>query len=163
MVLKGYSSAILLLLITQECVVNTTFLDSKAAITSRKVNAITPNGLLQATNKIQATVSESKQAFPYSEEISLPQSQKEMKEEEKPVSGLGLRLGRLLLIVGCLLVLFCLLVYLMYHKNAIMDGVLSRCCKSSRIGRCIDTLNVLIGLIILSIIGYIIDRNRSRN
>ena len=160
MVLKGYSSAILLLLITQECVVNTTFLDSKAAITSRKVNATTPNGLLQATNKIQATVSESQQAFPYSKEISLPQSQKEMKEEEKPVSRLGL--GWLLLLAGCLLVLFCLLVYLMYNRNAIMDGVLSRCCKSSRIGRCVDTLNVLIGLIILSIIGYI-GTDRSRN
>ena len=158
MVLKGYSSAILLLLIIQELVLNTTCLDSKAARTSRKVNATTPNSPLQTTNKRQASVSESQQAFPYSKEISLPQSQKEMKDEEKPVSGLGL----LLLLVGCLLVLSCLLVYLMYYRNAIIDGVLSRFCQSSRIGRCIDSLTVLIGLIALSILGYI-SWNRSRN
>ena len=158
MVLKGYSSAILLLLIIQELVLNTTCLDSKAARTSRKVNATTPNSPLQTTNKRQASVSESQQAFPYSKEISLPQSQKEMKDEEKPVSGLLL----LLLLVGCLLVLSCLLVYLMYYRNAIIDGVLSRFCQSSRIGRCIDSLTVLIGLIALSILGYI-TLNRSRN
>ena len=160
MVLKGYSSAILLFLITQECVVNTTFLDSKTAITSRKVNATTPDVPLQTTNKRQAGVSESQQAFPYSKEISLPQSQKEMKDEEKPVSGLGL--GLLLLLVGCLLVLACLFVCLMYYRNAIIDGVLSRFCQSSRIGRCIDSLTVLIGLIALSILGYI-SWNRSGN
>ena len=159
MVLKGYSSAILLLLIIQELVLNTTCLDSKAAITSRKVNATTPDGPLQTTNKIQASVSESKQAFRYSEEISIPQSQKEMKDEENPVSGLGL--GLLLLLVGCLLVLSCLLVYLMGYRNAIIDGVLSKFCESSRIGQCINTLIGLIGLIIVSIIGYI-NWDRSR-
>ena len=157
---KGYSSAILLLLITQVCIVNTTCLDSKAAMGSRKVNATTPNSPLQITNKIQASVSESQQSFPYSKEISLPQSQKEMKGEEKPVSGLGL--GLLLLLVGCLLVLSCLLVCLMHYRNAIIDGVLARFCKSSRIAQCINTLTVLIGLMIVSIIGYI-TWNRSRN
>ena len=157
MVLKGYSSAILLLLITQEFVLNTTCLDSKAARTSRKVNATTPNSPLQTTNKIQASVSESQHAFPYTKEISLPQSQKEMKDEEKPVSGLGL----LLLLVACLLVLSCLLVCLMHYRNAIIDGVLPRFCKPSCIGQCINTLTVLIGLIIVSIIGYI-NWDRSR-
>ena len=160
MVLKGYSSAILLLLIIQELVLNTTCLDSKAARTSRKVNATTPNSPLQTTNKRQASVSESQQAFPYSKEISLLQSQKEMKDEEKPVSGLGL--GLLLLLVGCLLVLSCLLVCLMHYRNAIIDGVLSRFCNPARIGQCINTLTVLIGLIIVSIIGYI-NWNRSRD
>ena len=69
MALKGYPSAILLLIITQVCVVNTTSLDSTTTITGRKINATTLNSPSQTTNKIQTSVSEFHEAFTYPEKL----------------------------------------------------------------------------------------------
>ena len=131
MVLKGYPSAILFLIITQVCVVNTTEFDSTATITGRKINATTLNSPSQTTNKIQTSVSEFHEAFTYPEETPTLQSQKEIKDEENAVPGV------LLLFVGCIsiVLLACLLQCYMHCRNAIIYGVLPYYCETSRIGQ----------------------------
>ena len=131
MVLTGYPSAILLLIITQVCVVNTTGFDSNATIPRRKINATTLNSPLQTTNKMQTIVSGFYEAFTYREEIANPQSQKEIKDEGNPVSAV------LLLFVGCISIglLACLLQCYMHCRNAIIYGVLPYYCETSRIGQ----------------------------
>ena len=131
MVVKGYPSAILFLIITQVCVVNTTGFDPTTTITRRKINATTLNSPLQTTNKMQASVSEFHETFTYPEEISTLQSQKEIKDEQNPVSGLKL------LFVGCIsiVLLACLCTCYMHCRNAIIYGVLPYYCETSRIGQ----------------------------
>ena len=119
MVLTGYPSAILLLIITQVCVVNTTGFDSNSTIPRRKINATTLNSPLQTTNKMQTIVSGFYEAFTYREEIANLQSQKEIKDEGNPVSAV------LLLIVGCIsiVLLACLCTCYMHCRNAIIYGI----------------------------------------
>ena len=131
MVLKGYPSAILLLIITQVCGVNTTGLDSTTTIIGRKINATTLNSPLPTTNKMQTSVSEFHEASTYPEEMSTLQRQKEIKDEENPVPGV------LLLLVGCISILLfaCLCTCYMHCRNAIIYGVLPYYCETSRIGQ----------------------------
>ena len=131
MVLTGYPSAILLLIITQVCVVNTTGFDSNSTIPRRKINATTLSIPLQTTNKMQTSVSEFHEAFTYPEEISTLQNQKEVQDEENPVPGV------LLLFVGCIsiVLLACLCTCYMHCRNAIIYGVLPYYCETSRIGQ----------------------------
>ena len=129
--LTGYPSAILLLIITQVCVVNTTGFDSNSTIPRRKINATTLNSPLETTNKIEMSVSEFHEAVTYPEEMSTLQSQKEIKDEQNPVSGLKL------LFVGfiSIVLLACLLQCYMHCRNAIIYGVLPYYCETSRIGQ----------------------------
>ena len=129
--LTGYPSAILLLIITQVCVVNTTGFDSNTTIHRRKINATTLNSPLETTNKIEMSVSEFHEAVTYPEEMSTLQSQKEIKDEQNPVSGLKL------LFVGfiSIVLLACLLQCYMHCRNAIIYGVLPYYCETSRIGQ----------------------------